>query len=450
MKEHFKIKKGLDIPLAGEAPLKDLPDISSDKYAILPQDFRLLSPRLLVKEGDDILAGEPIIQNKLNENIFITSPISGKVTAIIRGEKRILKQIIITPNSSQEYKIFNIPNTLDRDNIIKLLLESGLWVNIRQRPYGIIANPSDMPKAIYISAFDSSPLAPDPDYLIKDEEESFQKGIDIIKNLTSGPIYLNISSSRNKSDFYKSIKNIELHDFEGPHPVGNVSVQISKISPINKGDIYWYLYPQDVIFIGRLFQNGKLDLHKKIVLTGSELTERGYITTLPGMSMQALLSNRLKQNNVRVISGNVLTGTNAGLDGFLSYYDNQITVIPEGYYYDFFGWVAPKFTKYSPSRMIMNWLIRSKKKKYVLDTNMHGEERPFVLSDQYDKYFPFDIYPVYLLKAILSENIEQMENLGIYEIVEEDFALPEYVCVSKINLQEIVRKGIDLMIKETT
>jgi len=181
MKEHFKIKKGLDIPLAGEAPLKDLPDISSDKYAILPQDFRLLSPRLLVKEGDDILAGEPIIQNKLNENIFITSPISGKVTAIIRGEKRILKQIIITPNSSQEYKIFNIPNTLDRDNIIKLLLESGLWVNIRQRPYGIIANPSDIPKAIYISAFDSSPLAPDPDYLIKDEEENFQKGIDIIK-----------------------------------------------------------------------------------------------------------------------------------------------------------------------------------------------------------------------------------------------------------------------------
>jgi Na+-transporting NADH:ubiquinone oxidoreductase subunit A len=450
MQEYFKIKKGLNIPIEGEAPLIDLPDLVGDKYAILPQDFRLFSPRLLVQEGDKVLVGQPIIQNKLNENILVTSPISGTVTAIVRGEKRLLKQIIISPDTKQEYKIFNIPTTLDRDNIIQILLESGLWVNIRQRPYGIIANPSDMPKAIFISAFDSSPLAADPDYLIKGEEDNFQKGIDILKILTSCPIHLNISPLRNKSNFYKNIKNVELHYFEGPHPTGNVGVQIAKISPINKGDIYWYLYPQDVIFIGRLFQNGRLDMHKKIVLTGSELNERGYMTALPGISMHTLLSNRLKQNNVRVISGNVLTGTNAGIEGFLSYYDNQITVIPEGNYYDFFGWVAPKFTKYSPSRMVMNWLIRSKNKKYVLDTNMHGEERPFILSDQYDKYFPFDIYPVYLLKAILSENIEQMENLGIYEIVEEDFALPEYVCVSKINLQEIVRKGIDLMIKETT
>lgn len=450
MQEYFKIKKGLNIPIEGEAPLIDLPDIVSDQYAILPPDFRLFSPRLLVQEGDKISVGEPLIQNKLNENIIVTSPISGTVTAIVRGEKRLLKQIIISPDTQQDYKIFNIPTTLNRDNTIELLLKSGLWVNIRQRPYGIIANPSDMPKAIFISAFDSSPLAADTDYLIKGEEENFQKGIDIIKNLTSGLIHLNISPYRNKYDLYKNIKNVELHNFEGPHPAGNISVQISKICPINKGDVYWYLYPQDVIFIGRLFQDGRLDMHKKIVLTGSELNERGYITTLPGVYMHALLNNRLKQNNVRVISGNVLTGTNAGIDGFLSYYDNQITVIPEGNYYDFFGWVTPKFTKYSPSRMVMNWLIRSKNKKYVLDTNLHGEERPFVLSDQYDKYFPFDIYPVYLLKAILSENIEQMENLGIYEIVEEDFALPEYVCVSKINLQEIVRKGIDLMIKETT
>jgi Na+-transporting NADH:ubiquinone oxidoreductase subunit A len=450
MNEIYKIKKGLDIPIDGEAPRMEIGFMLKEKIAILPPDFRLFTPRLLVKEQENVIVGQPIIQNKLDENIIVTSPISGTIKEINRGEKRAIKQIVIEPDLNQKYKEFDIPNSLDRDNIIDVLLVSGLWVYIRQRPYGIIANPIDIPKAIFISAFDTSPLAPDVDFLLWGEDENFQKGIDVLKKLTSGPIHLNINPSKNRSDFFFKIKNVEHHFFEGPHPAGNVSVHISRISPLNKGDIYWYLYPQDVMFIGRLFNTGRLDLHRKIALTGSELTERGYITILPGTAINSLIADRLKQDNVRVISGNVLKGTNAGIDGYLSYYDNQITVIPEGDYYDFFGWVAPKFNKYSPSRMIFNWLVRKKDQKYVLDTNMHGEERPFVLSEQYDKYFPFDIYPVYLLKAILSQNIELMEDLGIYEVVEEDFALPEYVCVSKINLQEIMRKGIDLMIKETT
>lgn len=444
MSKVIKIKRGLDINLLGAAEKIIKKADFAEYYAVKPTDFKGIRPKLVVKTGDKVKAGSPLFFDKYHPEVQFTSPVSGEITAINRGDRRVIEEVVIRSDTKIEYEKFSVENskTLTRDEIISILLKSGLWPVIRQRPYSTIANPKDNPKSIFISAFDTTPLAPDMDFIVKEEATLFQKGIDILSRLTTGKIHLNLNADYPPAEAYTRAKGVQINYFTGPHPAGNVGVQINKIDPINKGDIIWYTYPQEIIAIGRLFEKGIYDVSKIIALTGSEVLHPVYLKIINGACIKSLLKNNIKAGENRFISGNVLTGTKILNQGFIGFYDNQVTIIPEGKYHEFFGWALPGIKKFSASRTFISWLMPHK--KFKLDTNMHGGHRAFVMTNDYDKVFPMDIYPVHLIKAIMAEDIELMEKLGIYEVDEEDFALCEFVCTSKIDVQSIIRKGLDL------
>lgn len=448
MSETITIKRGLDINLLGEAQ-KEINRVDSNLYAIKPVDFIGVFPKVMVQEGDKVKAGTQLFYDKYHDNIKFSSPVSGTIKEIRRGAKRVLLEIIIEPDAQQQYEEFGKadPNSLTRDKIVELLLKSGVWPVIRQRPYNVIANPDDSPKSIFISAFDTSPLAPDYNFVVDGQGEAFQAGLDALKKLTSGTIHLNLREGAAQSEVFTNAKNVQISFFSGPHPAGNVGTQINKLDPVNKGEVIWHLRPQEVLTIGRLFLQGRFNSERIIALTGSEVQKPAYFKTNIGVNISALIKDNLKAGKLRFISGNPLTGNKIDKNGYVGFYDGQVSVLPEGDYYELFGWVLPGFGKFSFSRTFFTWL-HSKKKKYRLDTNYHGGPRAFVMTGQMEKVFPFDIYPLQLIKAIMIEDIDAMENLGIYEVVEEDFALVEFIDISKTEIQSIVREGLDLMRKE--
>ncbi len=449
MSKFIRIKRGLNIKLVGEADkiISDLP--LPETFAIKPPNFIGVIPKLLVKQGDEVHAGTALFNDKNNEAIKFCSPVSGEVIEIVRGEKRRILEVKILADKEIRYVSFNKtnPHDLSREDIIQALLNSGVWPFIRQRPFGIIANPNETPKSIFISAFDSSPLSPDNDFIMQEKNEEFQTGLDALKKLTDGKVHLNINADSTPAKIFTNAKGVEINKISGPHPAGNVGLQIHHIDPVNKGEIVWCLNPQDVLIVGRLFKHGKFDASKMIVLTGSQIKRPKYYKIIVGSTVKNIISEGgLKEGENRIISGNVLTGNQISGDGYLDFYDYQITVIPEGREPEFMGWLTPGFNKFSLSRTFFSWLTPNK--KHDLNTNLHGEERPFVITGEYEKVFPMNIYPVHLLKSILIEDIEMMENLGIYEVVEEDFALCEFVCTSKIESQDIIRRGLDIIRKE--
>ena len=450
MSKIITLRKGLDSNLAGK-PRESLAEAPlAAEYALSPLDFEGVTPKLLVKVGDKVKAGTPLFFNKYNERVLFTSPVSGTVAAINRGEKRKVLTVTVTPDAEQSYEEFGKPDLkkASREELVELLLRSGLWPMIVQRPYGIIADPTTTPKAIFVSAFDSAPLAPDYNFVLKQEQRNLQAGLDLLRRLTPGKVHL---SMRAKCEGQmSSLQSVEQHTFAGKHPVGNVGVQIHHIDPINKGDLVWTVNIQDLAIIGRLVNEGRVDMHRIIAVDGSEIEKPGYVRVIAGARVDSFVKGNVKAqkegNRIRFISGNVLTGTKTALDGFLGYYANQLTAIPEGDKYELLGWAMPRLNKFSVSRAYFSWLCP--KKEYDLDTNLNGGERPFVVTGLYERYLPMDIYPMYLLKACLAGDIDKMENLGIYEVVEEDFALCEFVDPSKIEIQQIIRDGINLMIKE--
>ncbi|MFA5819664.1 MAG: Na(+)-translocating NADH-quinone reductase subunit A [Bacteroidales bacterium] len=448
MSSSVKLKKGLDIRIMGGAEKVLATEVQSTYYGVKPVDFPGLTPKLNVKPGDKVLAGTPLFHDKIHPEILFTSPVSGEVLSITRGDRRKLLEIVVE-KEGDEFIDFgkSDPASLSREKIKETLLISGLWPAVRQRPYHIVAHPSDVPKAIFISGFDTAPLAPDYNFIMDNSSATlFRSGISVLKKLTDGKINLVLNGKGGSSELLKKAAEVEISHFSGPHPAGNVGVHIHHLDPINKGEIVWFVNLQDVVAIGRLFEEGIYNHVRIIALTGSEVLYPQYYKVRSGASISALVKNNVKMGNLRYISGNVLTGSRIEPDGYLGYYDSQVTVIPEGDYYEFFGWMMPGIDKFSFSKTFASSLIP--RKSYSLDTNLHGGERAFVMTGQYEKVVPMDIYPMQLLKAILAEDIDLMENLGIYEIAEEDFALCEFICPSKIEIQSIVRKGLDLMIKE--
>ncbi len=447
MSSTFVIKKGLDIKLLGSSE-KTVVDLNADRFAIKPPNFVGCFPKVLVKEGDLVKAGTPLFLDKYRDNIIFTAPVSGKVEAIKRGAKRRLLEIIIDSDNKNETIDFGASgiSNLKKEDAIEKMLQSGVWPLLRQRPYSVIANPDDTPKAIFVAAYDTAPLAPDFDLIVHGQGEAFQAGLDVLTKLTQGKVHLNVDVKKTISKVFLNSKNVQINKFSGPHPSGNVSVHISKINPINKGDIVWYLYPQDVLTIGRLFLEGKFDSSRIIALAGSEVKKPKYYKTFIGASIKKMVKNNISSSDNRYISGNVLTGEKIEKDGFVGYYDSLVTIIPEGKYYEFFGWLLPGFNKFSFSKTFTSWL--SPNKKYRLDTNLHGGIRSYVMTGKYEKVFPFDIYPMQLIKAVLVNDIDKMENLGIYEIDGEDFALCEVIDTSKTEIQSIIRKGLELMRQE--
>ncbi|PTN07858.1 Na(+)-translocating NADH-quinone reductase subunit A [Mangrovibacterium marinum] len=448
MSKHFKLKRGLDIRLEGAAQATTANASAPATVALKPTDFPGLTPKLSVKVDAQVKAGDALFFDKYNPEIFFTSPVSGTVKTINRGERRKILEVIVEADGKNEFASFTKadPAKLSKEEIVAQLLNSGLWPFIKQRPYGTIAKPSDQPKNIFISGFDSSPLAPDYEFIFKDQIASIQTGINALAKLTDGKVYLGLPGKVSNSIF-SGLKNVETNSFSGPHPAGNVGIQIHKTAPVNKGEVVWTTSIQALAYMGRLFETGQVDFSRTIALAGSEVKAPQYYQTIHGALISSIVGGKTKKNDPeRIISGNVLTGTKVEADNYLGFADQQITVIPEGEHYAFMGWAAPGFDKYSASKTFFSSLFP--KKAYTLDANMNGAERAFVVTGQYEKYLPMDILPVYLLKAILANDIDKMEQLGIYEVIEEDLALCEYACTSKIKVQEILRKGLDTMVVE--
>ena len=447
MSKDIRIKKGLDIKLVGVAEKNTTKSSQSSVYAVKPEDFHGITPKLVAKEGADVKAGDTLFYSKSDERILFPSPVSGKVTEVIRGARRKVLAVKIAADTTQVYKDFGAKDAdaMSSEEVKNHLFASGCWPFVKQRPYDVVANPNQAPKAIFISAYASAPLAADLEYTLAGKEVELQAAITAVSKLTEGLVHVSVGA--NTTSPLANLKGIELHKVSGPHPSGNVGTQIAKLDPINKGEVVWVITPQDLVVIGELLLTGKLNLSRTVALTGSQFSKPAYVTAISGASIADVTANNLNDDNTRIISGNVLSGKEVKADEFLGYYDNQITAIPEGDDYEFFGWNKPIFNKISTSRALtFSWL--TPKKKYDLNTNTNGEHRAFVVTGSYEEVFPLDIYPMQLLKAFMYKDLDEMEALGGYEVAPEDFALTEFVCVSKQPHQKIIREGLDLMREE--
>lgn len=452
MSKTVKLRKGLDIKLVGESEKVKAELPMSSVFSVKPTDFHGLIPKMVVKEGQSVKAGTIIFHDKYKESIKYASPVSGTVKSIVRGAKRRILEVLITADAENTFLDAGLAksSSMSEEEVKEKMLASGLWPFIKQRPIDVVADPANEPKAIFVSAFDSSPLAPDFDYVMHGRGEEFQEGLNVLSKLTKGKVHLTLNGKGTSDDAFKSAQGVQINTITGKHPAGNVGTQIHHIDPVNKGEFVWTVNAQDVAIIGRYFLSGKLDLRKTIALSGSEIKNPQYYDVVIGTNIADLLKDQVTSDNVRVISGNVLTGEKIDQDGYLGFYDNQVTVIPEGNQLKFSlteGWMVPLgFKRFSNSRLFASKLTPNK--KFTLDTNTNGEERAFVITGELERVFPFDILPMQLTKAAITDDIDGMESLGIYEVAPEDFALCEFVCTSKIDIQDKIRQGLDLIAQE--
>ncbi len=446
----IQIKKGLSLNLQGKASLDKIVTKTSSTYGVVPDDFQGVIPKVLVKKGDIVKIGDSLFQNKKYPTMQFTSPICGEVIAINRGEKRKVLSIEVKPNGEQLYKEFSAySNNMEREALLELLLSSGMWGFIKQRPYDIVAIPSETPRDIFVTAALTAPLAPDVNHLLKGREEDLQIALEALSKLTNGNIYLSYTSGTKLPEFEE--KNIKIIEVSGPHPIGNIGTQINKIAPLNKGEIVWTTKVTDLLVLGRFLRTGKTDFSRTIAITGSDAQKTGYATIIGGVKIDEAFDQKLckQSEHERVINGDVLTGIQICSERpFASLNIDQITVIPEGdNYNELFGWIAPRFNQFSVSRSYFSWLL-GKNKEYAFDARIKGGKRAMIMSNEFYKVFPLDIFPEQLLKATIAFDIDKMEALGIYEVAPEDFALCEFVDSSKQELQYIIRKGLDLLYKE--
>ena len=446
MSKVISFKKGADIILKGKAREVICDNVISESYAIHPDDFFSLIPKLEIRENDEISQGSPIFYDKKNPSIKFASPVSGVISKIVRGPKRKIESVEIEFKGDKKI-IHEIPKKLTRENIIQLLTLSGCWAFIRQRPYNVIANPNDIPKSILISCFTSAPLDVDFDFILKNNQKDFQKGIDILNKLSPCKTIVTVNSESNT--FFDKINNVEIIKINGPHPSSNPSVQIQKISPINMGDKVWVLRPEDVVNIGLFFKTGIYQAQRTIAVAGSSVESPQYFKTKIGVKIEKLIEvAKLKtKGHVRYINGDVLSGSITSRESHIGFYNNLLSIIPEGNKYRMFGWL-PFVDNNIPSlsRTSFSWLFSNK--SFDIDTNLNGEERALVVTGEMEKVFPMDIYPMQLLKICMTGDIEKMEAFGIYEVVPEDFGLIDYSSTSKIEAQEIISDAIELMLKE--
>ena len=445
----IKLKKGLNIPFEGAAA-ETLGSVRRpDIFHVVPDHFPGVTPKLLVKAGEDVKAGTPLFYDKAFEQMLFTSPVSGKVKEIVRGDRRKILSIDIEADAKIAYEKFDTT-----EDTKTLLLKSGLWALLKQRPYDCIALPNKTPRAIFISSFDSAPVAPNYEFVLKGQLPTLQAGVSALAKLA--PVFIGIQGGARATEF-RELKDCTLFEVFGPHPAGNVGVQLNNLAPLAKGETVFTVNFQDLAVIGRLFQKGIVDYQKKIALTGPLAVEKQYYTVLPGMSYDAILrSNVHDECAVRCVAGNVLSGRQIQPNDIISPYDNQITVLEDGAdKAEFMGWLLPRFNAFNagctdPAKLFDNcftrWLFGPK--KYQWDARLKGGRRAIIVSNEYDRVFPMDIYPEYLIKAMIAGNIDRMEALGAYEVAPEDFALCEFVCTSKMPLQAIVREALDNLKKE--
>lgn len=445
----FKLRKGLDINLKGKAAEEKVGLGASEEYALVPDDFTGMVPKVVVREGDVVRAGDALFVDKRYPEIGFASPVSGSVSAIVRGDRRKVLHVKVKADAQQRYADFGKKKevgSMSGEDVKNALLEAGLFGYIDQLPYAVSTNPQTAPKAIFVSALRDKPLAGDFEFELKGNEHDFQTGLTALSKIAK--TYLGIGA-RQRAEALTSARNVEINIFDGPCPAGNVGVQINHLSPVNKGEVVWTVEPTAVIFFGRLLNEGRVDLRRTVAVGGSKIVEPIYVETLVGTPLSAILKDRLyAEKHVRIINGNPLTGKRDTLNGFLGAHTSEITALPEGDDADeFLGWILPRTNQFSMSRSYFSWL-QKKTKKYDLDARIKGGERHMIMSGEYDSVLPMDIYGEFLIKAIIAQDIDKMEQLGIYEVAPEDFALAEFVDSSKLELQRIVREGLNMLRKE--
>ena len=452
MNKTIKLNRGLDIPMTGQAAPETGSICRPAVFAVVPDHFAGITPRLDVREGDIVKAGQPLFHDKQFVSMMFAAPVSGKVLAVNRGERRKIMSISIEADTEIQYERFESDlAAMTGEEVKALLLKAGVWSYIKQRPYDCIANPDKQPKAVFVSSFDSAPLAPDYEYVLKGHATELQAGITALSKMSGKPVQVGVRYGAKATDV-RNLKNAEITEFAGPHPAGNVGVQINHVSPVNKGETVWTVNIQDVLVIGRLFTKGIVDMQKLVALTGPLVTDPKYYRVLPGMPVSTVFGCNIEKGiPARCIAGNVLSGCKVEADETISPYDNQYTVIDEGSEtHEFMGWLMPRFSTFSQNHSVPSSFLRclAKAANWTYDARMLGGRRAIIVSGEYDKVFPMDIYPEYLIKAMIAGNLDKMEQLGAYEVAPEDFALPEYVCTSKMPLQAIVRKALDNMKQE--
>ena len=438
--------KGLDIQLAGKASEKKTKLGVVSDYALVPDDFTGIVPKVVVKEGDHVLAGDPLFVNKNFPEVRFASPVSGIVEAVVRGDRRKVLCVKVKADDSLEYRDFGSKNvdSLDGNGVRSLLLEAGLFGYINQLPYAVSTTPDTTPKAIFVSAFRDMPLAGDFDFEVKGQETDFQTGITALSKIAQVNVGI---SSKSQNETLRNLKDATVTAWQGPCPAANVGVHVNHLCPVNKGEVVWTVDPVAVIFIGRLLNTGKVDLRRTIAVAGSEVVEPHYVDALVGTPLKAILEGNVREGAVRIINGNPLTGRKDSLDGYLGAHTSEVTVIPEGNDADeMLGWIMPRLGHFSANRSYFSWLLG--KRDYKLDARVKGGKRNMIMSGEYDKVLPMDIYGEYLIKAIIAGDIDKQEQLGIYEVAPEDFAVAEFVDSSKLELQSLVRKGLDTLRKE--
>ncbi|MCB0572110.1 MAG: Na(+)-translocating NADH-quinone reductase subunit A [Phaeodactylibacter sp.] len=443
------LKRGHDILLEGEAARVVDKSVAANTYAVQPPNFVGISPipKMMVEVGTEVKAGDPLFHDKTRPELMWVAPVSGEVVAINRGEKRAITSVAILADKEMKYRSlpsFKLEDST-REALVSFLLDAGAWPLICQRPFGVMADIGEAPRDIFISTFDTAPLAPDLNFVVEGKEEAFQKGLDVLNKLTAGKVHLGLDG-RGKQEPHKAFteaRGVELHYFHGKHPIGNVGVQIHHIQPIAAGDKVWSLGVQEVIALGRLFTEGRYNAERVVAVAGAELKEPKYVNTYLGAKMGNLVEGNLANGHVRLISGDVLSGEAKTAEDFLNYHDDQVTVVREGDEFTVFGWLLPSLNTPSISKTFPSAFMP--KMKFRAETNTHGEKRAFVVTGSYEKVLPMDIHPQELFKSILIGDFEKMEGLGIYELLEEDVALCEFVCVSKQPIQHILRQGLDMM-----
>ncbi|WP_018108273.1 Na(+)-translocating NADH-quinone reductase subunit A [Bacteroides propionicifaciens] len=440
----IRLRNGLDISLKGKAEEVLFTVENPELYALVPDDFHGVTPKVIVKPEEGVKVGTPLFYDKKNPEVKFVSPVSGVVTAVERGARRKVLNVTVRPSKEQEFIDFGKKDVdkLSKEEVKSIMLETGLFGFVKERPYDVVANPNNTPKAIFVSGFDSNPLAGSFEFKLKGDEKNFQTGLNVLAKLAKTYLTLHVNQS---APALKEARNVVLNYVDGPHPAGNVGVQINHIDPINKGEIVWTVKAEAVIFIGRLFNTGKLDFTRTVAFVGSEVDKPSYCKLILGAQLTKLFKGRVtKDKNLRYISGSVLTGTQISKDGFLGATDSIVSVIPEGDdAHELFGWILPRTDQFSVNRSYFSWLQGNK--EYALDARLKGGKRHMIFSNEYDKVLPMNIFPEFLIKAILAGDIDRMEELGVYEIAPEDFALCEFVCSSKVELQKIVRNGLDML-----
>ncbi len=443
----IKLRKGLDVNLKGKAAKELFQVKKSGMYALMPDDFTGVKPKVVVKEGDAVKVGDALFVDKDHPEVKFVSPVSGTVAVVERGERRKVLKICVKADAEQVYVDFGKKNVgqMTAEAVKETLLKTGLFAFFKQRPYDVTANPADTPKAIFVSAFNSMPLAADFEYVLQGRETDFQTGLDVLAKLAKTHLGVSVKQT---SAALTAAKNVTVTFFDGPAPAGNVGVQINHVDPINKGEVVWTIGAEEVIFIGRLFNTGKLDFTRVIAFAGSEVKRPAYCRMTVGQQLATLVEGNVTTGRtLRVVNGNVMTGVKTTADGFLAAHATEVNVIPEGDdVHEILGWIMPRFNDYSSSRAYCSWLMG--KKEYALDARIKGGERHLIMSGEYDRVFPMDIFPEQLVKAVITGDIDRMEALGIYEVAPEDFALCEFVDSSKLEVQRIIREGLDMLRKE--